>query len=188
MLAKHIGKFYLFDVRLPYVEEHRAQSEFEAFLKNTGLGIVKGGVPDRLAAAKAGLGKFGRNNFFFHLSMVLMSLSIHGSLTPYWSTTLFVRMSMPPGAVRPVQLLTKAEEQGYPWVQYHLASLYRNGGNHRGISLPKDERKAFELFKALEYRDNIAFRTGLAGMYANGLGVTKGIDKALEMLSSVGFE
>ena len=64
-MAKCIGKFYLFDVRLPYAEEHRAQSEFVAFLKNIGLSMVKGGVPDRLAAAKAGLGKFGRNNFLF---------------------------------------------------------------------------------------------------------------------------
>ena len=64
-MAKHIGKFYLFDVRLPYAEEHRATSEFTTYLKNSGAEILKGGIPDRWAAAKAGLGKFGRNNFFY---------------------------------------------------------------------------------------------------------------------------
>ena len=64
-MAKRIGKFYLFDVRLEYAEEYRAESEFKTYLKTFGLGILDGGVPDRLAAAKAGLGKFGRNNFIF---------------------------------------------------------------------------------------------------------------------------
>jgi len=64
-MAKYVGKFYLFDVRLQYAEEFRARAEFMAYLKNTGIGILKGGVPDRWAVAKAGLGKFGRNNFIF---------------------------------------------------------------------------------------------------------------------------
>ena len=64
-MAKHIGKFYLFDVRIAYTEEYRAASEFVTYLRTKGLGMLKGGVPDRLAAAKAGLGKFGRNNFIF---------------------------------------------------------------------------------------------------------------------------
>ena len=64
-LAPYIGKHYLFDARLPYTEEFRARSEFETFLNNIGLRILEGGVPDRWAAAKAGVGKFGHNNFIY---------------------------------------------------------------------------------------------------------------------------
>jgi len=61
-----IAKVYMFDGRLPYTDEHRAQTEFETYLKILGIRIHQGGVPERLAAAKAGLGKFGRNNFIYH--------------------------------------------------------------------------------------------------------------------------
>ena len=60
-----IGKLYLFDSRLPYSDEYRAKVEFETYLKISGIRILQCGVPDRLAAAKAGLGKFGRNNFIY---------------------------------------------------------------------------------------------------------------------------
>ena len=64
-MAKSVGKYYLFDLRLDYTEEFRATAEFTTCLKNAGIGVLDASVPDRLAAAKAGLGKFGRNNFFF---------------------------------------------------------------------------------------------------------------------------
>ena len=64
-LAKYIGKMYLFDERFHYTKGYRAQQEFEAFLKNTGLRLIEGGIPDRWAAAKAGIGKFGLNNFIY---------------------------------------------------------------------------------------------------------------------------
>ena len=60
-----IGKLYQFDGRLPYSNEYRAKIEFEAYLKIFGIGILQCAVPVRLAAAKAGLGKFGRNNFIY---------------------------------------------------------------------------------------------------------------------------
>jgi len=60
-----IGKLYMFDSRLPYSNDHRLEVEFETFLKIKGISILQCGVPDRLAAAKAGLGKFGRNNFIY---------------------------------------------------------------------------------------------------------------------------
>ena len=59
------GKFYLFDCRLPYAYENRAKAEFETYMKTNGIGILHGYVPVRLAAAKAGIGKFGRNNFIY---------------------------------------------------------------------------------------------------------------------------
>ncbi|MDR1804318.1 MAG: hypothetical protein LBQ94_12015 [Treponema sp.] len=61
-----VAKVYMFDGRLPYTDENRAQTEFETYLKISGIRIHQGGVPERLAAAKAGLGKFGRNNFIYN--------------------------------------------------------------------------------------------------------------------------
>ena len=60
-----IGKMYLFDERLAFSDEHRARQEFETYLKLHGINILDCPVPDRWAAAKAGLGKFGRNNFIY---------------------------------------------------------------------------------------------------------------------------
>ena len=60
-----VGKFYLFDSRMPYAYESRAKAEFETYMKTLGIGILQGNVPARLAAAKAGIGKFGRNNFIY---------------------------------------------------------------------------------------------------------------------------
>jgi len=48
-----------------YTEEHRANTEFETYLKLLGLDLLDAGVPDRLAGARAGVGKFGRNNFLY---------------------------------------------------------------------------------------------------------------------------
>jgi len=64
-LSQYIGKYYLFDSRLPYSKEYRAKEEFETFLKINQIHVLEGGVPDRWAAAKAGVGKFGRNNFTY---------------------------------------------------------------------------------------------------------------------------
>jgi len=64
-LKGRIGKLYLFDSRLAYSYEYRAKAEFEEYLKTGGINIVNCRIPARLSAAKAGLGKFGRNNFIF---------------------------------------------------------------------------------------------------------------------------
>ena len=64
-MAKYYAKHYLFSVNLPYTQEHRAKTEFETFLKINKINILDAGVPDRWAAAKSGLGKFGRNNFIY---------------------------------------------------------------------------------------------------------------------------
>ncbi len=60
-----IGKAYLFDSRLSYSHEYRAKDEFETYIRSDGINILKWNVPARWAAAKAGLGKFGRNNFIY---------------------------------------------------------------------------------------------------------------------------
>lgn len=60
---KYFGKVYLFDPRLTYSEEYKATVLFEEHLKNLGLSFFKDSTAARLAAVKAGLGQFGKNNF-----------------------------------------------------------------------------------------------------------------------------
>ncbi|MCL2043318.1 MAG: hypothetical protein FWG89_04170 [Treponema sp.] len=60
-----IGSMYLFDNRLSYAPEYRSRNEFEVYLKTLGLNLLQEKVPSRWAAAKAGVGKFGRNNFIY---------------------------------------------------------------------------------------------------------------------------
>jgi len=64
-LKGRIGKMYLFDERLPFAPEYRARMEFETYLKLNKINILEGSLPDRWAAVKAGLAKFGRNNFIY---------------------------------------------------------------------------------------------------------------------------
>ena len=64
-LSGIIGKVYQFDRRVPYSQAHRAKLEFDSYLNTLGLNILEGYVPSRWAAAKAGVGKFGRNNFIY---------------------------------------------------------------------------------------------------------------------------
>ena len=60
-----IAKHFLFDARIPYAQANRAKEEFEMYLKTLKLNIIDCPVPLRWSAAKAGLGKFGHNNFIF---------------------------------------------------------------------------------------------------------------------------
>ena len=64
-LDEWVGKNYLFDGRVPYSNESRDKAEFEMYLKTGGINVIEHRVPDRWAAALAGLGKFGRNNFIY---------------------------------------------------------------------------------------------------------------------------
>ena len=64
-LSGRFGKMYLFDGRLKHTKERKASMTFEAFVEENGIGIVKGSVPARLAAVRAGLGHFRENNFFY---------------------------------------------------------------------------------------------------------------------------
>ncbi|MCL2662991.1 MAG: hypothetical protein FWE83_06630 [Oscillospiraceae bacterium] len=61
----YYGKMYLFDNRIDYTEEHRVNTEFEAYIKTLGFNILEATVPARWAGVRAGLGKFGRNNFLY---------------------------------------------------------------------------------------------------------------------------
>jgi len=67
-----VGKFYLLNNTDPLQENGEVYDRFESYLKTLGMNILEGYIPDRLAAAKAGVGKFGRNNFIF--------TSEHGSI------------------------------------------------------------------------------------------------------------
>lgn len=64
-LEGYIGKAYLVDGRLKYSKEYSWNLDFEAYLSELGLKNAYANVPARLAAAKAGLGRIGKNNFFY---------------------------------------------------------------------------------------------------------------------------
>jgi len=64
-IKKHIGKYYMFHTDIPYSAAAQAKAEFAGYLQVSGLRIIKANPPARWAAVKAGLGKFGRNNFFY---------------------------------------------------------------------------------------------------------------------------
>jgi epoxyqueuosine reductase len=62
-LVGHIGRNYLFDLRNPECPDHQMPVRMKEGLRALGLRVRKGGVPDRLAAARAGVARFGRNCF-----------------------------------------------------------------------------------------------------------------------------
>lgn len=64
-LDRIIGKYYLVDGRLPYATQYHAFDTFQAFLKDLGLSVMAPRLAVRWAAARAGLGQFGKNNFLY---------------------------------------------------------------------------------------------------------------------------
>jgi len=56
---------YLFDGRLTYSDEYKSSLLFEEYLKNLNITFFKDFTAVRLAAVKAGLGQFGKNNFLY---------------------------------------------------------------------------------------------------------------------------
>ena len=64
-LLGRIGKFYMFDTRIEYSNDYRIKKEFEKYLELQGLQIIPNSVPARWAAVKAGIAKFGYNNFVY---------------------------------------------------------------------------------------------------------------------------
>ncbi len=64
-LDNYIGKAYLVDGRLKHSKEYSRKLEFETYLTELGLKTAYSIVPARLAAVSAGLGRIGKNNFFY---------------------------------------------------------------------------------------------------------------------------
>jgi epoxyqueuosine reductase len=64
-LDKYFGKVYLFDGRLTHSEEYKRNVLFEEYLRNLGVAFFRDSTAARLAAVKAGLGQFGKNNFLY---------------------------------------------------------------------------------------------------------------------------
>ena len=80
------GKMYLFDNRISFSEDFRANREFVFFIKMLGLGIIEGTIPDRWAGARAGIGTFGRNNFLYdekHGSYIIINTWIVDKVLDY---------------------------------------------------------------------------------------------------------
>ena len=64
-LDRYIGKAHLVDGRLKHSKEYSQKLEFETYLNALGLKTAYSIVPARLAAVSAGIGRFGKNNFFY---------------------------------------------------------------------------------------------------------------------------
>jgi epoxyqueuosine reductase len=64
-LTRYFGKCYLTEGRWPNTSEYLAFDAFQAFLKNLGLSVTVPRLTARWAAARAGLGQFGKNNFIY---------------------------------------------------------------------------------------------------------------------------
>ncbi len=81
-----IGKNYLFDSRVSENPDFHKTDAFTRFLRSSGEKVRKGSVPDRLAAALAGVASIGRNNFaytkwgsYVNINTWLTSLKISSS-------------------------------------------------------------------------------------------------------------
>ena len=61
----HIARNYLFDCRVPQSPDYLMVKNFTQWLKDKGMKVRKGGVPDRLVAYKAGLVSTGKNTFAY---------------------------------------------------------------------------------------------------------------------------
>jgi epoxyqueuosine reductase len=64
-LAGHIGRTYLFDRRVADCPDHEMPAIFGEGLKKMGLRVRRGGLPDRWAAVRAGVARFGKNGFAY---------------------------------------------------------------------------------------------------------------------------
>ncbi|HIH95059.1 TPA: epoxyqueuosine reductase [Methanosarcina acetivorans] len=64
-LDSYIGKTYLVDGRPKHSKEYFWRLEFDAYLGELGIKYASGIVTARLAAVNAGLGRTGKNNFFY---------------------------------------------------------------------------------------------------------------------------
>ena len=62
-LTRYFGKCYLTEGRWPNTKEYLAFDAFQSFLKDLGLSVIVPRLTARWAAARAGLGQFGKNNF-----------------------------------------------------------------------------------------------------------------------------
>ena len=61
----HIGRNYLVDRRAEACADHGMAKAMTDGLRDLGLRVKKGGVPDRLCAVKAGVARIGRNGFAY---------------------------------------------------------------------------------------------------------------------------
>lgn len=61
----HIGRNYLADRRIDPCPDYKMPKEFTRRLKELGLRVKRGGVPDRAAGERAGVVQIGRNGFAY---------------------------------------------------------------------------------------------------------------------------
>ncbi len=62
-ISPGIGRHYLFDRRNPRCPDYPIPHRMKEGLRRLGLRVRRGGTPERLAAARSGVARFGRNCF-----------------------------------------------------------------------------------------------------------------------------
>ncbi len=65
-MASHIGRNYLADHRNPACPDHAMAHRMTGKLEHMGFRVERGGLPDRLAGARAGVVRIARNGFACH--------------------------------------------------------------------------------------------------------------------------
>jgi len=66
VMEVHFGRCYQDDDRIPRVALSKRVKAFRSYLRDNGIDSkIPGNLPDRLSAARAGVGTFGKNNFFY---------------------------------------------------------------------------------------------------------------------------
>ena len=66
VMEAHFGRCYQDDDRIPRVALSKRVKAFRSFLRDNNIDSkIPGNLPDRLTAARAGVGTFGKNNFFY---------------------------------------------------------------------------------------------------------------------------
>ena len=66
VMETHFGRCYQDDDRIPRVALSKRVKAFRSYLRDHGIDSkIPGNLPDRLTAARAGVGTFGKNNFFY---------------------------------------------------------------------------------------------------------------------------
>ena len=81
-----IGKNYLFDSRVAPNPDYSVTRDFTGYLRSLGMKVRKGGLPDRLAAARAGVASVARNNFSYSQGLGtwfnIVSYAVDGEFEP----------------------------------------------------------------------------------------------------------
>ncbi len=130
----YIGRNYLFDSRIPDNPDYQITKKFVSYLKNAGIRVKKGGVPDRLVAAKSGIVSIGKNNFAYsEVSGSWLNISTYVVDISLEPDNLVLKSPCPPGCDICIKACpTKALTSPYT-MRMDRCIAFLTYGQHQGI-------------------------------------------------------